>query len=736
MEQQDSLTLFNPNKDGDIYPHKMTDGASMHHCETAVRKISSKDSEDRQDLVSDVNLNEDDSEGMETFWHHGTFNRKSNSVSFSHDQTSSKRQQKRVHPKIIGRFIPGNLTDFSRYQTRRCTMQNPADVLYDSEGWKTFFGDDASAVANIVSQLSPSQSESAEDSEGTSTDADHCSCEDLENRQCSQESHQYQRSPTIKSRNKKSVITDLGGNSDLEKENQIQIGGKISQSRSKNRIPVQTSFAVIPSGNPYSHTSGKHHSHRKTPLHMLNINRCQGEFPNIDSSSFLSSSVIDDFSNVNNVVHPLSSDSILCKRKRSDLSEESQSGSDSPLRILSEGGIDSKVKRRKLSPTIIPDDISNYTIAAELGKGTFGEVFLALKKNEDNPSSCSGRGDHDDDYVFDQNSLIALKRVQIPYSLIDGRLRSDSTRELEMLFALGDHDNITSLTNVAVDNGTPTDSNGNKYFYMAFQYMPYDLLALRKEHERSLNTLAKKTILFSILKGLEYIHNKNIIHRDLKPHNILVSTDGTVKIGDYGAATFHGPNRMYHNAGQITLNYRAPEMLLFGLSHTRHKEAGSPRGKDQNKKDHSCLKYGTEVDMWSFACIALELLANKNTRDYGSLFVGRTPVEILDAIFKLCGTRSWSGAKMLSPRFFVNKHFPENTRIPSIYGKLLHTHGAKEFIESVFQLDPQKRPTATQMLNHPWFSQEPSIDSEASPNYLSFPARTCHEQYIKQLIQR
>ena len=45
-----------------------------------------------------------------------------------------------------------------------------------------------------------------------------------------------------------------------------------------------------------------------------------------------------------------------------------------------------------------------------------------------------------------------------------------------------------------------------------------------------------KTIMYNILCGIEYLHSANIIHRDLKPANILIDTDCTIRIADFGLA--------------------------------------------------------------------------------------------------------------------------------------------------------------------------------------------------------
>ena len=45
-----------------------------------------------------------------------------------------------------------------------------------------------------------------------------------------------------------------------------------------------------------------------------------------------------------------------------------------------------------------------------------------------------------------------------------------------------------------------------------------------------------RTYVYQILNGLNYLHSKNIIHRDLKCANLLVDTEGRVKLSDFGAS--------------------------------------------------------------------------------------------------------------------------------------------------------------------------------------------------------
>ena len=57
-------------------------------------------------------------------------------------------------------------------------------------------------------------------------------------------------------------------------------------------------------------------------------------------------------------------------------------------------------------------------------------------------------------------------------------------------------------------------------------------------HHRNLSEDACRYILYNVVKGLYKMHEKDLLHRDIKPDNVLISSDGYVKLCDLGIAIF------------------------------------------------------------------------------------------------------------------------------------------------------------------------------------------------------
>lgn len=148
-----------------------------------------------------------------------------------------------------------------------------------------------------------------------------------------------------------------------------------------------------------------------------------------------------------------------------------------------------------------------------------------------------------------------------------------------------------------------------------------------------------------VLCGLQYLHDNGVTHRDLKPANILVDNSAAVKICDFGVS--RSENVQTINPGQQhmvgTPWYIAPEMIEY-------------------------RPYTTGVDIWSLGCTVLELAT------------GRRPYHELSAMQVLF--------RMVEDQ------------CPPIPGHI--SDEAKDFLKSCWVWDPKQRPSAKDLLRHPF----------------------------------
>ncbi|BFG37892.1 hypothetical protein CerSpe_241650 [Prunus speciosa] len=148
-----------------------------------------------------------------------------------------------------------------------------------------------------------------------------------------------------------------------------------------------------------------------------------------------------------------------------------------------------------------------------------------------------------------------------------------------------------------------------------------------------------------ILQGLEYLHYKKVIHRDIKCANILVDTCGSVKLADFGLAKIIEGSSGHSILG--SLPWMSPEVF---------------------KANKSAQGYGIAADIWSLGCTVLEMLT------------GTAPDHSCDAERALYS---------ILPKIPVS----------------LPTH-PRDFIQRCLKVDPRGRPTATELLNHPFVQEE------------------------------
>lgn len=145
---------------------------------------------------------------------------------------------------------------------------------------------------------------------------------------------------------------------------------------------------------------------------------------------------------------------------------------------------------------------------------------------------------------------------------------------------------------------------------MVFDYMDHDLTGILGHPTFRLEPAHIKHLAQQFFEALHYLHHRGVLHRDIKGSNILLNNDGQLKIADFGLARFYTKNskkELDYTNRIITLWYRPPEILLGATA------------------------YGPAVDMWSAACVFIELFTRQPA------FPGRTEIDQLDIIYDVMG---------------------------------------------------------------------------------------------------
>ncbi len=160
---------------------------------------------------------------------------------------------------------------------------------------------------------------------------------------------------------------------------------------------------------------------------------------------------------------------------------------------------------------VIGTNIGKYKILREIGEGGMGTVYFATRA----------------DGFFRKQVAVKLVKRGMDTRHILRRFR----QERQILAAL-DHPFITQL----VDGGTTDD--GLPYFVM--EYIEGERLYDYCDREKS--TVKQRLALFlNICRAVEYAHRQQVIHRDLKPSNILIKSNGTPHLLDFGIAKVLNP---------------------------------------------------------------------------------------------------------------------------------------------------------------------------------------------------
>lgn len=118
-----------------------------------------------------------------------------------------------------------------------------------------------------------------------------------------------------------------------------------------------------------------------------------------------------------------------------------------------------------------------------------------------------------------------------------------------------EHPNIVNIYDVGSENGM---------HYIVMEYVEGITLKTYIEKKGQLSFKEAVSIAIQVGRGIEAAHNKNIIHRDIKPQNIMISTEGKVKVTDFGIARAATSNTISSDV-MGSVHYSSPEQARNGF---------------------------------------------------------------------------------------------------------------------------------------------------------------------------
>lgn len=271
-----------------------------------------------------------------------------------------------------------------------------------------------------------------------------------------------------------------------------------------------------------------------------------------------------------------------------------------------------------------------YEVHQKIGSGNFSDVFLlSLKSENKNQKQEIGSKDNHHSKCF------ALKEIN------KAKMEGKNFFVENEVYILSNfkHPNICNLMEAF---------NTKSSYLLIFELASKgDLFEAVKKLGR-LSEPTVSSITFQVTSALAYLHSNRIVHRDVKPENILLNSDLTVKLTDFGLAC-HVPTNKYLSRICGTMSYVSPEVIMG--------------------------KYGVECDMWSLGVV------------FHIMLVGHAPFRSQDKqkLFKLISKAQFS---------MEHKSWSSVSR------------EARNLVLRLLTLDVNQRIKANEVLNHPFIKKD------------------------------
>ncbi|XP_051006852.1 myosin-IIIa [Acomys russatus] len=275
-----------------------------------------------------------------------------------------------------------------------------------------------------------------------------------------------------------------------------------------------------------------------------------------------------------------------------------------------------------------PDPSDTWEIIETIGKGTYGKVFKVLNK---------------------KNGQKAAVKILDPIHDIDEEIEA----EYNILRTLSDHPNVVRFYGVYFKKDK---TNGDKLWLVLELCSGGSVTDLAKGFLKRGERMSEPIIAYILheaLMGLQHLHSNKTIHRDVKGNNILLTTEGGVKLVDFGVSAQLSSTRHRLNTSVGTPFWMAPEVIAC-----------------EQQLDTT---YDARCDTWSLGITAIEL---------GD---GDPPLAELHPMRAL---------------FKIPRNPPSKLRQPELWSAEFN-----DFISKCLTKDYEKRPTVSDLLKHKFITQ-------------------------------
>ncbi|CAG9569032.1 protein_kinase_-_putative [Leishmania major strain Friedlin] len=339
----------------------------------------------------------------------------------------------------------------------------------------------------------------------------------------------------------------------------------------------------------------------------------------------------------------------------------------------------SVVRRRKLDEVTM-EDLEHIQLGNLIGRGTFGSVYLGLVQTQ--------RG----------SLMVAVKVMRVGEAVAPSEMES-LQRELDVLCAAR-HKNIIRFLGSSLNTTT-------RDLRVFTEYVECGTIRSLVDRFGALTMLAIQQYMQQILSGLQYLHSLSIAHRDIKGENILVTKNGRIKLSDFGSST-GAPCKVVTAA-------ESPSKGSSGGSADSTANGGLPVGSPQYMAPeviHGTVKSFAAVDIWSLGCVGIEMM----DRPIWCESPCTNPFVFLYRISR-CGTPPHG--------------LPTDDELAALKaeGKKTECEGFSvylEFLRSCLRVDPAQRPSAAELLKHPFMTYPyakhlrwmPPMSATAKPSVL------------------